>query len=81
MRQTRDNAPHQNVLLVRELITNKEKILCGIGMERPYGTVCEHVRRGVPTAHHYLSISFVSLPSHWMEGWKEQDCFFYARAI
>jgi len=45
MRRTRDNASHQNenALLVRELITKKKKH-CRIGMEGPYGTVCEHVR-------------------------------------
>ena len=39
---------------MRELITDKEKYLCRIGIERPYGTVCEHVRSADGP---YLSIS------------------------
>lgn len=62
--------PHQNAspALAELIINNGKNSARYISMERPYGKVCEHVRRGVPMAHQYLSISFVSLPSHWKVG-------------
>jgi len=72
MRQTRDNAPHQNALLVRELITNKQNSLCRIGMERSYGTVCERVIMRSADGPSLSSISFVSLSSHWKVGKNER---------
>jgi hypothetical protein len=49
-------------------------------MERPIGTVCEHVRSADGPIH-YLSISLFCLTVESLEGWKEQGQFFYARAI
>jgi hypothetical protein len=82
MRRTRDNTPIRKLLFVRELITNKEKTLCRIGMERPYGTVCEHVRSadGPSVALSFNLFCLISLPSHWKVG-KNKASFFYARAI
>jgi hypothetical protein len=50
--------------------TNKQKTLCRIGMERPYGTVCETLS---------LNLSFC-LTVESLEVWKEQGLFFYARS-
>ncbi len=54
--------PHQNTC--EGINTNKK--LCRIGMEKPYGTMCEHVRSAM--AHYLNNLSFVSLPSHWKAG-------------